>query len=274
MDNYNPYAQPAANVAPPRINLNTVPIGATIAVRGRVSWSHISRLYDGEELDRENKRRSEITRIQSNLPPHTRLSLDHCEIMEPDPTQPSIFGQYLSQRLWTSIKHPEAGKCYDAISKLKTPPKVYQANPDGSADEIILAEGQELAVGLDVTVFLRTYKPKVAMNNGVSFDSVVINEPVRFFEAGGNSTIANTLAAYGLTINKTAEAPVPAADAAPQAPIQAPAPAPMAPAPVPAPAPMPQQNGGIVAPPYQGPIAPPPGAGIAYRPENDPSKQY
>lgn len=266
MPNYNAYAQPQQPVqsAQPKMSLNSVPVGSTIALRGKVGWSHISVLYEGDELARENENRTKIMRVQSTLPPHTRLSLEHCEVLEQDPNTTTPLGEYLNSRLYMRRNKPNCGKCYDAISKLKTPPKVYKANPDGSADELVLAEGQELAQGLDVTVFLRVYKPKnFAVNNGLAFDSVVINEAPRFFEKGGRNTIANAMAAYGLTISNKEPQPVVATEVAP---IQDPTFAAEPSTPVP--------NGNIVTPPIQPPIAPPPGAGIAYTPEMDPSRNY
>lgn len=275
MDAYNNYAQPAAQPVqqPRKISINELTPNDIIRVRGKVSWSHISYLYEGDELKAETEKRNQHSKFKTELTPHTRLSLTNAEIIEenPIPGQPSLLAQYIRQRMWLSTQNPELGYHYDAISKRKTPPEVYvHANPNQTTvDQIYLTpKTQELAIGLDVTVVLRVYKPKNYGNNAIAFDSVIINEPPRFFQATGGGA-ESVLQRLGLTVNH---------GDAPKAPAQETA------APAPAPAPMPQTQTVQQPMPQQAPvmpqtnIAPPPPqpgfGGISYDPTQDPSRRY
>lgn len=266
-DMYNNQPQAAMNQPALKIQTNDLTEGDTIRIRGKVSWSHIGYLYEGAELDAENERNNKFSKFKTSLGPHTRLSLSNVQIIDANAVngQPSLFAQYMQQRLWVSPDKPELGYQYAAISKKKSVPDIFvQLDPNQTDVEQIhlTPKVQELASGLDVTVCLRVFKPKDFGNQGISFECVIINEPPRFRnnEGGGNNS-ASILASFGLTIGKKGETQAPAA-----APVPTPAPAPMDPPPVPqvqAPAPT------VQTPPPQ-----PSYGGISYDPANDPSHKY
>lgn len=267
--NYNAQQTQQPTVQQPvrKININELTPGDTIQIHGKVAWSHISYLYEGAELAAENERKNKYSKFKANMGPHTRLSLSNAEIIETNPVagQPSLLAQYLQQRMWLATNHPELGYHYDAISKLKAPPKVYvKLNPNQtSVDELILTpKEEELSVGLDVTIVLRVYKSKDFGNNGIAFDCVIINEEPRLFRPNSGNSAESVLKKLGLTVNSANSAPTTPAPA----PVQT-APAPAVHQPIPAPAPMAQPN-----------IAPPPTpqnyGGITYDPSEDPSRRY
>lgn len=279
MDTYNNMYQQQAPMQPaqqPRkISINELTPNEIIKVRGKVNWSHISYLYDGEELKIENEKRNQYSKFKTDIGPHTRLSVTNAEIIEVNPiaNQPSLLAQYIRQRMWLSTQNPELGYHYDAISKRKTPPEVYvQLDPNQTqVDQIFLQTKQELAIGLDVTIVLRVYKPKNYGNNAIAFDSVIINEEPRFFQSTGTGSAESVLNRLGLTVNHNKAA---------QAPAQASAPAQVqAPAPMPGQVPQAQPQQPVQAPVTQQPyIVPPPqpnyAGGISYDPTEDPSRRY
>lgn len=60
----------------------------TVNIQGEVSFSHISKLYEGEELIAANKRAQEHGGLPSNRP-YCTLSLDNPRILNPQ-TLPEI----------------------------------------------------------------------------------------------------------------------------------------------------------------------------------------
>lgn len=216
----------------------------TVNVRGKVSYSHISRLVDGEELRKDNERRRSNNRVQMTRP-YSALTITDPVIVD-DGTVPDIIKQLINERI--SSRQNQDGsfsRVWYGTSKSPTLPEVaYSAEAGvelagkGLSSRDCPLPG-ELANGLDVTIGVKFFTGN--MRPGMGMDYVLVNEPVRYYSG---SAIAQALAAQGVTYTAPAPtgAPVQAGPAnqptggvAPQAaqPMQpqAAAPAPAAPAP-------------------------------------------
>ena len=222
------------------VSANQLADNTTFLIRGRVLYSRIQSQVAGEELARQNQRAMQQGRQPRNRP-YTTLSICQAEVVRANPNAPMMNPEeiFATESLYTSTTQPNNGLCYSADNTGNYLPRlcVQEGNmvTELSADEI----HGELDNGLLVTMVMRVYnsgKP----NKGITLDTIIVNEPIRFYQGGA----AANLEKYGLTVNlqpnrqqaaapaQTAPAmggPQPAYPA--QAPMQQPMQAPQAPAP-------------------------------------------
>lgn len=222
------------------VSANQLADNTTFLIRGRVIYSRIRSQVTGEELARQNQRAMQQGRQPRNRP-YTTLSICQAEVVRANPNAPMMNPEeiFATESLYTSTTQPNNGLCYSADNTGNYLPRlcVQEGNmvTELSADEI----HGELDNGLLVTMVMRIYnsgKP----NKGITLDTIIVNEPIRFYQGGA----AANLEKYGLTVNlqpnrqqaaapaQTAPAmggPQPAYPA--QAPMQQPMQAPQAPAP-------------------------------------------
>lgn len=222
------------------VSANQLADNTTFLIRGRVLYSRIRSQVAGEELARQNQRAMQQGRQPRNRP-YTTLSIYQAEVVRANPNAPMMNPEeiFATESLYTSTTQPNNGLCYSADNTGNYLPRlcVQEGNmvTELSADEI----HGELDNGLLVTMVMRIYnsgKP----NKGITLDTIIVNEPIRFYQGGA----AANLEKYGLTVNlqpnrqqaaapaQTAPAmggPQPAYPA--QAPMQQPMQAPQAPAP-------------------------------------------
>ena len=222
------------------VSANQLADNTTFLIRGRVLYSRIRSQVAGEELARQNQRAMQQGRQPRNRP-YTTLSICQAEVVRANPNAPMMNPEeiFATESLYTSTTQPNNGLCYSADNTGNYLPRlcVQEGNmvTELSADEI----HGELDNGLLVTMVMRVYnsgKP----NKGITLDTIIVNEPIRFYQGGA----AANLEKYGLTVNlqpnrQQAAAPAQAAPAMggpqpaypAQAPMQQPMPAPQAPAP-------------------------------------------
>ena len=178
------------------ISLSSVAPGTIIQVRGKVAFSRIRSQIKDEELRRANERNVQQGRLAIDKA-HTKLSLKQCTLIANDPNNLTIGEKYVWERMFTSQKHPENGYCYEGLNKGKFLPVVAH-RIEGHPNEIQQYEPSELlgelANDLDVTILMRVFESKP--NNGITLDTVIVNEPIRFYQGGA----ATSLAAAGLTL--------------------------------------------------------------------------
>jgi hypothetical protein len=214
--------------------------GEVFLIRGRTSYSHISRLTTDDERAKMNQGR--IYPIDKN---YTKIALYNAQVLCRDPQHPTIGEKYAAERMYASSNPKTPGANYNAINKSQYLPRVGVLNPTPDNPQnydTLDLDGRELANDLDVTIVMRAFAGGGSV--GVSLDAVLVNEPVRFYES---RDIANALKAYGIVMAPADTAPAAApADASAYA---APA-APVAPAPA-------QQFAAPMAPQAAAPVAPP-----------------
>lgn len=200
-------------IMPKTISSNQLNVNATYLVRGKLGFSRLARQTTDEEREKANARR--MHPIDKN---YTTVTVYDATVICKDPTAPSIEEQYAAESFYKSSSPNSPGNNFTAINKSKFLPRIGVLNPQpgnpNHYDEVTL-EG-ELASGLDVTIVMHVFMGQG--RKGVSFDRVLVNEPIRYF--GGDHAIDQALSDYGITFTaqpRTAATPAQASAAAPAA---------------------------------------------------------
>ncbi len=177
------------------VNINQLTPKSTIYIRGRVGYCRIASKIEGDELDKADKRAKERGTIPVGKP-HTKLEITNAEILRIDANNPEpLLETYIKEHMYTKKSGDGSeGWCYTGMNKGRNLPAIFQVEGN-NARELKGPEIQgELDKGLSVTLVLRVFGGQT--NNGISLDSVLVNEPIRFYS--GSS--ASALAALGLNI--------------------------------------------------------------------------
>lgn len=274
------------------INNNQLRPDQTIWVRGKLTYSRVTKQIAGAELEADIKRKQQNNRIPIDKP-YTTATICDAQVLYQNPNAPTIEEKFIEERLYTSTKNP--GYNYTAVNKGNRLP--YIGNLEGNRFIQIAPEG-ELDNGLDVTLIIRVFKG--SPQNGTTLDGIILNEPVRYYSSSGlglaergivmvaapgydNSAAAhandNTVAAPEAdTLGTPTQAPINQTPANPnpymnQAPVNSYNPAA---APAPQPVAQPQAPAGMYNPvpnniPQGQPVAQPQAQGIRYNPAD---RQY
>ncbi|MFE7118671.1 hypothetical protein ACFU99_24960 [Streptomyces sp. NPDC057654] len=173
--------------------------GKNVFIRGKLSFAKLTRLIEGAELVASDERK---TRNGMNAvgKPHTTATIIHAEVQFADPNNPTVEEQYVLERRYDSSKRPETGPNYSIDSKGSTLPVILIPSPKGDGTFDQDESGRELAQGLDVTLVLRTYKPKQYKSRGLAIEQVIVHDKVRYYNPGVDQT---ELAARGIVLNGT-----------------------------------------------------------------------
>lgn len=180
-----------------QISAHKLTPNTTVHIRGKLTFSRLSKLIDGEELAKVDARARQMGSIPVGRP-HTSVSMSQAEVLYADPNSPTLEEQFVAERRFVSPTYPEHGQSYSLDNKSPNLPVVGTLNADGEVEQVVLES--DLAAGLDVTLVLRVYKPQGYTNCGLSIDLVLVNEPIRYYNTGLNQT---ELAARGIVF-KTA----------------------------------------------------------------------
>ena len=193
----------------------------TVQLRGKVSYSHISRLVDGEELRRDNEKRRASNRIQMTRP-YSALTIANPVIVN-EAAVPAILVQLITERISTRVNEDGTSTAvwYGTSKSPSLPDVVYGAEAGTELAGKAIADRthsleHELANGLDVTIGVKFFNG--SMRSGMGMDYVLVNEPIRYYT--GNS-VAQALAAQGVVYTPIADG-TPAAAAAPVSPVAQP----------------------------------------------------
>lgn len=162
-----------------------------VYVRGNVEFSRLTRYLTDNELKEDQSRRQArgMIAIDSN---YLTITVTNARIVPLDPNNVSLEEKYIAETFYKSQKNPNT-MTYNAISKSNNFPKFFEPiiNPDGSCNTNRCKElpiSGEPVTGLDVTIVLRSFKPKRYNNIGFVVDSVIANEPMRYYDL--NSAVA------------------------------------------------------------------------------------
>lgn len=213
----------ASQTGKPRPRLNDVPAGEYAFVRGHVTYSHISHLMEGEELERDIERAKKAGRYPQERP-HTRISVCDAAItdargnLKPEDAY-TPFDQYIQGSFYTSHNANYPGWNYRAQNTSNRVPEVAILDPAKDEMEVIyLAEGEEPARGSDVILVLQCYAPsREGYNKGVALREVVCVQGFQVQTSG----IDAIMQSFGITVTR----PPRPADTPATAPAQAQAPA-------------------------------------------------
>lgn len=168
----------------------------TINIKGEVAFSHISCKYEGEELEKMNRKTVQNGGRAVNKP-YCTITIANPEILNQESLPPEVV-----QVMNTRFKKDRNGVIkYFATSKSPNLPIVAysaEAGPDyaghGIADKDVHLP-KELDTGLSVTIGARLFNTKMGV--GLGIDYILINEgPVRYYEP---NNLSNMLEAQGIT---------------------------------------------------------------------------
>lgn len=159
------------------VTTNQLTPNDTVMIRGKVAFSRIASLIDGEELQRSIERAQKRGQKFFKERPYYTLSIYDAGVIFDDPANKTLFETYAQESLYTST-NPEKPGWHFQIEGTGILPEVAQFNPETGEAHQILLEG-ELDNELDVTLILRVFATK--MNNGVALSGVIVNEPIRYY---------------------------------------------------------------------------------------------
>ncbi|MFE4834465.1 hypothetical protein ACFRAU_07265 [Arthrobacter sp. NPDC056691] len=172
--------------------------GRNIFIRGKLAFARLTRLIEGAELAASDQRK-----IQNGMSPigkpHTTATITEAEVESADPANPTVEEAFVAERRYASKKNPDTGLHYSIDSKGTSLPVIVipSGKDDGTYDQD--TSGQELAQGVDVTLVLRTFKPKNFNNRGLALEQVIVHGKPVYYNGGGVDT--NELAARGIVLN-------------------------------------------------------------------------
>src|SRR5699024_2966133 len=193
--------------------------GQTVVLRGKLEYSRLMSMIDGEELQRRIAQQRQLGSMYITDKPHTTVTLRGVQVIYSDPNNPTVEEQYVAQKCYNSKKHPDKGLMFNLDNKSPFLPPVWvPANPANLTEgyvQLTDPEG-ELDSGLDISLILTTFKAGNNANLGLGLDSVVVNEEPRYYS--NNRVDRDKLAALGIVFNSN---PVnPSYNVAPQAEAQ------------------------------------------------------
>jgi len=180
------------------IRTNDLTAGATFLVRGKVAFSRVARQTTDEERQKSNedRKRKNPRAIDVNRN-YTSITIHSATVLSKTPDNPSLEERYAQESCYMSSqtdKYP--GLNFTAMNKSSNLPSIGVVDPNKpDTYKAILLNGKELASGLDVTCVCRVFEGK-NNNKGVSLDTVLVNEPIRYYE--GNRTIDKNLQEFGI----------------------------------------------------------------------------
>lgn len=170
----------------------------TIVVRGKLSFSRLARLIEGDALTKRIAEQKKRGSLYPTDKPHTTISIIDAVVEFADPANPTREEQYVQQeKLYTSKSGENQGKVgFNIDNKSNSLPQVFEKNEDGSGyHQVVLAN--DLASGLDVSLVLNTYASGDYAKRGIGLQQVFVHEPLKYF---GGAVNRNALAARGLVI--------------------------------------------------------------------------
>lgn len=175
------------------ISVNSLEPDSTYLVRGKITFSRVSRQTTDDERAKANSQRKHP--IDKN---YTTVSICNAQILAKNPNDPTLAERYAAECLYQSSSPDNPGNNFTAMNKSHNLPRVAVVDPNSPNTYNEIALEGELAAGLDVTLVMRVFKG--AGNNGVSLDRVLVNEPIRYYQ-GFDKTVAEKLSDFGITYN-------------------------------------------------------------------------
>ena len=174
--------------------------GAQILVRGKISFSRLAKVIDGQELATRVAQEKARGRIYPTDVPHTTVSVVDAQLMPANPAALTIDEQFVQEKIYTVGSGENQGKmAYGVDNKGTILPTVLELDPENPGAYRQLVLERDLASGVDVILVLQVYKPKNYAKHGIGIQQVVLQEPVRYFASAGADTAA--LAARGIIVS-------------------------------------------------------------------------
>lgn len=165
------------------VNATQLEANKNVLIRGKLSYSRLTRPIEGQELVSTNQRRAQNGMNPIDRP-HFTVSLTHAEVVFADSANPTLEETFVSERRYASKKYPESGPNYSIDSKGTNRPiiAIPSTTVPGSVEQD--TSNRELAAGLDVILVLRVYKPKNYEQRGLNLEQVIVTETPRYYSGG------------------------------------------------------------------------------------------
>lgn len=166
-----------------RIEDYNVSANDQIVVRGKVAFSRVANMIDGEELQAKVKRDTDRGSKYPTNVPHTTISLYDVELEDRYKGTP-LANFYSKERLYKSQKGKHPGSWSLSLdSKSPTPPRIWQV-VDGEKTKQIEIDA-DFAEGQEVAIVISAYESKKYANMGSSFNDIIVPKDVKFYQGGG-----------------------------------------------------------------------------------------
>lgn len=213
-----------------KIQTNQLAVNAKIYVEGVTTYSRLGKHIEGEELEKDKKRKQQRGMVIIDKP-YTTISIEDAKIRPQNPAALSLEEQYVQERFYMKSKMDAAtntpiGNTYVYNINNKSPylPPVSQFDPATKVAQQVNLNGNELATGLKVLLCLSVYQSKTWGGKGISLDGVIVMEPIRYYASSTQDYSALGITYVGLPEDEAREAAMPEHQEAAQTPAQASAP--------------------------------------------------
>lgn len=213
-----------------KIQTNQLTVSAKIYVEGVTTFSRLAKHIEGEELEKDKKRKQQRGMVIIDKP-YTTISIEDAKIRPQNPAALSLEEQYVQERFYMKSKMDAAtntpvGNTYVYNINNKSPylPPVSQFDPATKVAKQVNLNGNELATGLKVLLCLSVYQSKTWGGKGISLDGVIVMEPIRYYTSSAQDYSALGITYVGLPEDEAREAAMPEHQEAAQTPAQASAP--------------------------------------------------
>lgn len=213
-----------------KIQTNQLTVNAKIYVEGVTTYSRLARHIEGEELEKDKKRKQQRGMVIIDKP-YTTISIEDAKIRPQNPAALSLEEQYVQERFYMKSKMDAAtntpiGNTYVYNINNKSPylPPVSQFDPATKVAQQVNLNGNELATGLKVLLCLSVYQSKTWGGKGISLDGVIVMEPIRYYASSAQDYSALGITYVGLPEDEARKAAMPEHQGAAQTPAQASAP--------------------------------------------------
>lgn len=213
-----------------KIQTNQLTVSAKIYVEGVTTYSRLAKHIEGEELEKDKKRKQQRGMVIIDKP-YTTISIEDAKIRPQNPAALSLEEQYVQERFYMKSKmdadtNTPVGNTYVYNINNKSPylPPVSQFDPTTKIAKQVNLNGNELATGLKVLLCLSVYQSKTWGGKGISLDGVIVMEPIRYYTSSAQDYSALGITYVGLPEDEAREAAMPEHQDTAQTPAQASAP--------------------------------------------------
>ena len=198
-----------------KIQANQLTVNAKIYVEGITTYSRLAKRIEGEELEKDKKRKQQRGMVIIDKP-YTTISIEDAKIRPQNPAALSLEEQYVQERFYMKSKIDAAtntpvGNTYVYNINNKSPflPPVSQFDPTTKIAQQVNLNGKELATGLKVLLCLSVYQSKTWGGKGISLDGVIVMEPIRYYTSSAQDYSALGITYVGLPEEEAREAAMP-----------------------------------------------------------------
>lgn len=198
-----------------KIQTNQLTVNAKIYVEGITTYARLAKRIEGEELEKDKKRKQQRGMVIIDKP-YTTISIEDAKIRPQNPAALSLEEQYVQERFYMKSKIDAAtntpvGNTYVYSINNKSPflPPVSQFDPTTKVAQQVNLNGKELATGLKVLLCLSVYQSKTWGGKGISLDGVIVMEPIRYYTSSAQDYSALGITYVGLPEEEAREAAMP-----------------------------------------------------------------